>query len=257
MQTLIHPNSVEEIEKDSNEKRKEIALSKIGTYQLLESPPDQNKDQEFLAIVGLPSNPHDEIDNAIIYSVYRNAVDFLITEDTGIHKKAVKLNIKDRVLSIDDSLAFFEKSLPDVRVGRPPALKEDLVYNLDINDPIFDTLKKEYPDFEEWFAKISREGRKCWVHRRDDNSIGALLILKPENEPIDSIPPIPQKSRLKICTLIATFLGRKIGELFIRLSIEYAVKNNLSEMYLTHFTKQEDRLVDLISEYGFNKVATK
>ena len=121
---LIHPKSVEELKKDTNEDRQKIALSKINTYSILEYPLDPKTDNGFMAYVGRPSKSNDEVDNSLLYSVYRNAVDFLITEDKGIHKKAVILNLKDRVLSIDEALSIFRKSLLDEAVTNPPALKK-------------------------------------------------------------------------------------------------------------------------------------
>lgn len=132
-------------------------------------------------------------------------------------------------------------------------MKKDYVYNLDLNDPIFDTLKENYIEFEDWFKKISREGRECWVHYRVDGSIGALLIYKIEDEAIDANPPLPKKKRLKISTFIVTHVGHKIGELFIKLSIDFAIKNEIFEIYLTHFTEPDDKLIQLITEYGFYK----
>ena len=260
LEILIHPKSVEEIKRDSNISRKNIALSKINTYHILEHSPDQYKDEDFLSIVGIPSKINDEIDNAILYSVYKDAIDFLITEDKGIHKKSIRLDINDRVLSIHEGIDVFGKSLPNEEVVKPPALKEDAVHNLDLNDAIFDSLKKEYgeSEFNNWFKKSSREGRKCWVYYRIDGSIGALLIRKIENEAIQSIPPLPIKKRLKVATLKVTHVGNKIGELFIKLAIDYSIKNDIYEIYLTHFTNPDyDNLVDLITEYGFYKAAVK
>ena len=254
---LLHPKSIEEIKRDRNEDRKKVMLSKIHTYPLLESPPDSNKHTNFLSVVGHSTKPNEYVDNALLYSVYKDAVDFLITEDGGMHKKATRLGIKDRVLSLEDALEIFKKDFRDEKVHHPPAVKEEFVYNLNINDPFFDSLKEEYGEFETWFKKISREGRKCWVHLRGDGAIGALLIYKVENETIDSIPPFPAKNRFKMATFKATHTGYKIGELFIKLSVEYCIKNDLTEMYLTHFTQPDDYLVDLITEYGFVKVARK
>jgi predicted nucleic acid-binding protein len=252
---LVHPKSIEEIRRDSNENRKKVKLSKIAVYPVLELPPNPDKDDNFINVVGYPQNPNDRVDNALLYAVYKNAVDFLITEDRGVQKKADKLNLEDRVLSIGDALGIFGEKSVDKKIGRPPALKEEFLYNLDVYDSFFDSLKEEYPEFDEWFREKSRQGRKCWVYLKDDNTIGALLIYKIENEPIDSDPPLPRKKRLKLCTFKATVLGRKIGELFIKLSVEYSIKNSLEEIYLTHFTKEEDYLVDLITEYGFYNTA--
>jgi len=134
-------------------------------------------------------------------------------------------------------------------------LREEYVYNLNLRDHIFDSLKNEYTEFDAWSKKISREGRKCLVHFREDGSLDALLIYKIEDEPIDSNPPLPKKKRLKISTFKVTYVGYKLGELLIKLSTDISIKNGLSEIYLTHFTEQEDRLAELISEYGFYKAA--
>lgn len=258
IEILIHPKSIEEIKKDSNISRKKIALSKLNTYPILEYTPNQNEDDDFLTVVRVPSKINDEVDNAILYSIYKNAIDFLITEDKGIHRKSIRLDIKDRVLCINEGIGIFKKK-SSKKVVRPPALNEDAVHNLNLNDAIFDSLKKEYGklEFTNWFEKISREGRKCWVHRID-GTIGALLIYKIENEPIESTPSLPTKKRLKISTLKVTHVGNKIGELFIKLAINYAINNNINEVYLTYFTNlNNDYLINLITEYGFYRAAIK
>lgn len=256
---LIHPYSIKEIMGDLNEERKNIALSKLKTYPTLESPPDQNRDTVFYNVVGQPSKINDDVDNAILYAVYKDAVDFLITEDKGIHKKAIRLNIKDRVLSLEEALSIFINDINSEGLRRPPALNCDSVYNLNVNDPFFNSLKEEYgeSEFEDWFIRISREGRKCWIYSEKADMIGALLIYKVENEPIDSIPSFPAKKRLKLSTFKVKYVGHKIGELFIKLAVGYCIRNNIDEMYLTHFTKSDDYLVDLITEYGFYKAAIK
>ena len=255
---LVHPASIKELEKDKNEKRRETILSKIETYPVLKKPPQHKKDTNYINIVGREKNTHDEIDNAILYTVYRNAVDFLITEDKGIHKKAKELKISDRIFLIQDALEFFEEYTRKKPLPAPPALKKDYVYNLDINDPIFDSLRRKDEGFEQWFKKIARKGRECLVSYRPDGGIGAVLIYKIENESIeDCNPRLPKRKRVKICTLKVTHIGHKIGELFIKMCVNYAINNQSYEIYLTHFTQQEDMLVNLISEYGFSKVSTK
>jgi len=250
VEVIIHPLSLEELKKYRDGNRRDVVLSKVGAYPSLELPPDPKKDRRFIEIIAKKM----ENDDHILYAVYKDAIDFLITEDRGIHKTAGKLGISDRVLLIDEGRGIFESYLHKERIISPPALKEDFVYNLNYEDPIFNTLKQDYPNFKDWFEMKSREGRRCWVHHQEEGSIGALLIYKFEDEPIDAVPPLPKKERLKISTFVVSNIGHKIGELFIRLSIDLSINNRLFEIYLTHFTKPEDRLVDLISEYGFLKV---
>ena len=254
---LVHPHSMEELKRDGNEQRRRIALSKVQTYSVLESPPDPSSDSSFLDIVGLPISINDQTDNALLYAVHRNAVGFLITEDRGIHSKASRLNLREQVLSVEEALRVFRTDDVQEVLISLPALREEYVYNLKPHDPFFDSLKSDYVGFTGWWKRICREGRKSWVHFDVDGSIGALLIFKVEHEPIDSTPPISAKNRLKLCTFKVARTGHKIGELFVKLSVQFCVRNQLDELYLTHFTEPDDDLVDLISEYGFLRVARK
>ena len=96
---LVHPKSIVELKRDRNEERKKIALSKIRTYPILESPPNPDNDEKFQNIVGEPLSHNDYVDNILLYAVNRNAVDFLISEDNGIHDKAFRLGLENRILS--------------------------------------------------------------------------------------------------------------------------------------------------------------
>ncbi len=253
---LIHPLSLADLKKDVDKERREIMLSKIRTYPFLDRPPNPKIDLEYLNTVKSEIEDNEAIDNNILYAVYKDAVDFLVTEDRGIHKKARRLGIDDRVLLINDALQILDQYMYKERIITPLALREEYVYNLNLRDPIFDSLKKDYKEFDEWFRKISREGRKCLVHFREDGGIGALLIYKIEDEPINSNPPLAKKKRLKIATFKVTYVGHNLGELFIKLSTDISIKNGISEIYLTHFREPEtDRLMELISEYGFYKAA--
>jgi predicted nucleic acid-binding protein len=248
---IVHPLSVRELAKNSNPEKQRVMISKIRAYPQLESPPDPMLDAGFCAQITPKPGTNDGIDDALLYCVYRDAVDYLITEDRKIIAKASRLGIDDRVFLISDALEFFRQFTISEKPGAPPGLEEDFIYNLNLADPIFDTLKKDYEEFESWFRKISRQGRKCWVHYNPDESIGALLIYKIENDPLNTIPPFPKRKRVKISTFIVRHIGQKIGELFIKLAVDIAIKNRTEEIYLTHFTKPEDRLVELITEYGF------
>ena len=257
---FIHPASVADIQRDTDPKRQEIMLSKIRTYRELASPPSLARDSGFVALVGEPKNPQDAVDNEILYSVSKGAVDFLVTEDTGIHQKAFAAGISDRVFHIDDALEYFRRFLPRKdKIHAPPALKEDFMYNLDLSDPFFDSLKRDYPRagrspaFEEWFREKAR--RQCFVSYKSPDRIGALLVKKIEDEAIDDTkPPLPKKKRLKIALLKVVDYGHKIGELLLKLSFDSAVQNDIDEVYITHFTEKDDRLVAMLHEYGFVKV---
>ncbi len=251
-QIFIHPASLKDINNDQNVQRKTIILSKLKGYPLIELPPRPS--DLFLSQAGVPSNSNERNDNEILFAIQKNAADFLITEDYRLQKKAGKVNLDDRVLSIDSALDYYENQYARKEV-RHTLLREYLLRNLDVDDSFFDSLKEEYgdADFRKWFKEKSIEGRKCWVYHEGD-TLKALLMLKEENEPIETSPPIPARRRLKIATLKVDVSGFKLGELFLKMTFQYCIGNQIFETYLTHFRKEDDVLINLIENYGFETV---
>jgi len=249
-QIFIHPASLKDINNDKDVQRKAIILSKLRGYPLIELPPRPTDD--FLSMMGPSSSSNEINDNEILFAIQKNAADFLITEDYGLHKKANRIDLDDRVLSIASALDYF-KNLYARIVPKHALLKEEYVRNLDVDDPFFDLLKEDYIAFRDWFKRISIEGRKCWVYQ-EDGKIKTLLILKEENELIETVPPIPAAERLKIATLKVDLSGYKLGELLLKMAFQYCIDNHIFEIYLTHFRKENDGLIHLIENYGFESV---
>ena len=249
-QIFIHPASLKDINNDKDVQRRRIILSKLKGYPLIELPPKPTDD--FLSMMGPSSSSNEINDNEILFAIKKNAADILITEDYGLHKKANRVDLDDRVLSIASALDYF-KNLYARIVPKHALLKEDYVRNLDVDDPFFDLLKEDYIAFRDWFKRISIEGRKCWVYQ-EDGKIKTLLILKEENELIETVPPIPAAERLKIATLKVDLSGYKLGELLLKMAFQYCIDNHIFEIYLTHFRKENDGLIHLIENYGFESV---
>ncbi len=250
-QLFVHKASIEDINQDSDEKRREVILSKLRGYPPLDGP---TPDISFLSIVGVTGRPNDRIDNLILYALFRNAADFLITEDKGIASKSKKLNLEDRTLTIEQALVYF-KELHKRVTSTHTILKEEPVYRLDVKDAFFDDLKRDYPEFEDWFNKIARKGRKAWVYL-DEDKLRALLILKDEDEEVASEPPLARAKRVKI-SLLKAEPGHKIGELLLKLAFQYCVDNRFGEVYLTHFRTEDDALIYLIEQFGFKLFGKK
>ena len=252
-QVFIHPASFKDINNDEDIKRRNIIYSKLKGYPVIGSPP--LPDDAFLSLIGLPSNSNDQNDNEILFSIKKDIADFLITEDRGIRKKSVLVDLDDRVFSIDSALDYFN-NLYKRYIPTHTILKEYFVHNLDIEDPFFDSLKEEYGDSEfNWWIreKCIKRGRKCWTDY-ENNALKALLVLKEENEKIKTSPPIPAAKRLKIATLKVDMPGSKFGELFLKMAFQYCINNQIFETYLTHFPKEDDKLLYLIENFGFEMV---
>ena len=252
--TCIHPLSLSEIKKDGNISRREINLSKLSSYPVLEGYPNYNESSEFVSLLPVPTSSNDIIDNQLLYCVYQGLVSHLITEDQALIHKAETLGI-DTVYSVNEALEIFSSYLLKSDINLASTFKIEHPYNVNINDHIFDTLKESYHEFEtSWWKKVLEEDRTVYLFNDTYNSrINAILIPKIEDEIIDCTPQIPRDKFVKICLFKVSEQARglKLGEHLLTLAIEYAKRNNIDKLYLTHFKEENDYLLYLIESYGF------
>lgn len=250
---FYHPSAVsEDILRDKNDERRNIILSKLEKYQKLTNPsiPDE------LFLSQFKNNRINDIcDNVQLYQVYRNFVDIFVTQDNGIHIKARKLGLNDKILSVEEALKCL-KDIFTIVIPTHPVLKEHSIRELEseFNQSFFDSLKEDYDPilFDKWLSKCVIEDRKCYSVRVQNNLI-ALLIYKVENVTEHRISRL-YEDVLKICTLKVSnsAFGLKLGELFINKMFEYCINQHINYLYLTVYEKQE-HLRKLLTKLGFKE----
>ena len=132
-------------------------------------------------------------------------------------------------------------------------IKQEYLYNIDINDEFFDSLKLDYKDFEQWYKNKALSLVKAYVTFNEKNKIGSFLLLKVEDEKEDYTnfeKPFVPNIRLKVATFKVANSGKKIGQRYMQIIIDEAIKNKVKEIYITVFAKQKE-LIKLFNEYGF------
>ncbi len=127
---------------------------------------------------------------------------------------------------------------------------------LDIGDPFFDSLKEDYPGFEDWFKRKSDKNANVLLD--EDGKLEAFLYLKSElDEAVNDVKPsLPTRDYLKVGTLKVKPHGTRLGERLIKRAFDAAMLIGASAIYVTIFPKHQ-ALVSLFEKYGFKKVATK
>ena len=253
-QLLVHPASIDDLNRDADETRRQSILSRIRKYTVLSKPPVLSKpERDQLELT--EKNENDKVDNEIIFALYKNAVNLLVTEDREIHKKAGVLGIEERVHYIQQARSSLESLHSNIRVDLPN-IKEISLHEIDVSNSFFDSLRSGYNGFDGWFNKVSREGRRAWVHFDDSGELGSIAIYKKEKSPLvtDCNMALPGNV-LKLCTLKVgeSLRGRKIGELLLKASFQYATKNQLSYIYLTMRPEEQPYLADLCEDFGFEE----
>ncbi|EEX49576.1 GNAT family N-acetyltransferase [Pasteurella dagmatis] len=133
-------------------------------------------------------------------------------------------------------------------------LKVVLFSDVNLDDPFFDSLKKDYKEFSNWFRTKSNE--RAYVLYNDNNLIEGFLYYKFESDVEDVNPPIRGKSVMKVGTFKFNPAGTLRGQRFIKKILDIAVTNHVDIVYLTVFEKHEP-LIKLFKFYGFEKNGEK
>jgi hypothetical protein len=65
----------------------------------------------------------------------------------------------------------------------PHASRAQTIQNIDLTDSFFDSLKKDYAEFSQWFAKKAEE--RAYVFPNEQGSLEGFLYLKTEDGPLN------------------------------------------------------------------------
>ncbi len=252
-QIFIHPEQASDINRDKNKERREIVLSRIRQYPQIPNPPSLT-DKELGAYGWNQNKDNDRVDNLLLHALNRGAVHFLITNDSGIHKKSKKIDCHESVFRFEQFLSFLkEKSKPESQV--PSGLKERYLHEFDVKMPFFDSLRNGYPGFNEWYIKCAQSQRKGWcISRAESTEPQAMCIYKVEENVsiVDNGAILPGKI-LKLSTLKVSeeVRGRKLGERLLFAAFKYANDQKINWVYLHTYGKEHELLVALCEDYGF------
>lgn len=121
---------------------------------------------------------------------------------------------------------------------------------ININDCFFDSLKSDYTEFEVWFNRKSTSGDYAFIQLVDEHLEG-FLYLKIEDGPITDVEPILDVDRaIKIGTFKINPHGTRLGERFIKKSLDYAINHSINTLYVTIFSRHE-YLLNMFKKFGF------
>lgn len=246
----VHPAIQHDFSRDRDENRVRVRRAAIAKFNELRPTPPSS----LLAGMILGTPPHgtnDWVDNQLIDALAADIVDYLVTEDNGIHSKARRAGLSQRVLTLSDAVAVL-RDLFDTSPPPLPSVEHAVAYQIDPSDPILDSLRADYgPSFDPWFAKCRNDHRIAYLIRNPEtNRIAALCILKSEPE----LPDGRRMKALKLCTFKVAdeATGNRYGELLLKAVLDYVDQNQYDSTYFTVFPKLS-RLVDFAQDFGFQE----
>lgn len=254
----VHPLTVNELEKYNDKSTVETMKVKLSSYNILKTEaPIDSSIQNIIDTQDKTSN--DVIDSKLLNELFNGRVDCLITEDKNIYRKAKSLGISDLIFTID---RFLEQSInenPDLVDYNVLSVKKEYFGNIDIGINFFDSFREDYQGFDKWFKRKSDEiAYVCYYNKE----ISSFLYIKTEDieENYSNITPaFKPKKRLKIGTLKVSLNGLRIGERFLKIVFDNALRQKVDEIYVTIFDKRpgQKALINLLSKFGFRYYGIK
>lgn len=254
IQVFVHRASFDDIGRDDDKTRRENSISKLKKYAAVEK-----SDRDLVKLTaefGQINSPNDETDCQILSAIADGAADVLVTEDTELHRRAARFKLQDKVFRVRQ-LADYLSALNSVPETTVKFIVKKTCYQLDKNDPIFNSLRSDYQGFDNWWVKSCSLHRQCWIVRDENDNIAGLVVFNDESETSgDGL--FPSSRVLKLCTFKVSepHRGGRLGEQLLKQSIWHAVSAKYDVAYLTVFEKQTS-LIDLLKLYGFVEHSNK
>lgn len=250
----IHSATIEEVKKNSCKETVDLFLVKLESYEIIDIP-SPLQDEVKTVSRHFDTTENDKIDTILLNEIFVERVDILITEDKKIHRKAKELGIKDKVFTID---SFLEKTFaehPELINYKVLNVQKLKFGKIDLNDTFFDTLKEDYLGFDKWFIRKYDEEAYITINSNNGMLLSFLYLkVEDENENYSNInPQFSAKRRLKVGTFKVISNGFRLGERFVKIIFDNALKNQVQEIYVTIYNKRPEqrKLIELLEQWGF------
>ena len=243
-----------DINRDRDSARRRLTYSKLGKYvRLREVALDSESD--LILRFGSIRNENDRCDLQLLGILDKKAVDLLISEDSELIRRAERGNLGGKVLDVVDAVDFIRRTYESHTVELPH-IEEVPAYQIDVEDVFFDSLREDYPGFNEWFEKkCVNSHRPCWVIRFDGRLAGLVIRKLEKQEEADCATRAEKILKVSTFKLAPEYQGEKFGEQLLKQVLWWSRSNDIEVIYLTAFEKQQV-LIELLETYGFRKTRT-
>lgn len=247
-QLYVHPAAHADILRDPDNNRRKLREILFQKYAHLPDPPPITPQTE--SVLGqVEQKSNDWVDHNLIVALKADAVDFLVTEDRRLRKKAARLNLQNRVATVAEATSIV-RDLFDIAPTPPPAVRHIKAHLLDESDPIFVSFRQDYPAFDIWLRKCKRGHRPAWIIEGKNSLTSAICIVKPEKTKECYL----DGKVLKICSFKVSeeYNGFRFGELLLKTVFDYCISNEYKWIYVTVFNKYGN-LISLFEDFGFKE----
>jgi GNAT superfamily N-acetyltransferase len=232
---------------------RERELSKFFVLDAVHIPDTLARDAGFPAAMSVS----DQADLEVLATYHAGLGDWLVSNDGTFRKRAKRVvHDPDLVYSLAEALDSLRRFLNTPT--QMPAVATVKAYQLNLDAPIFDSLKDSYPQTDQdqgfvrwWREKVIADQRPAIILGETNDPQG-VAVLKDETAPDYGLT-----GRVtKICTLKVDddFAGTKRGEALLKAVIDHARLNNRDTLFV-EVLPTVHMLAGWLEEFGFRMIA--
>jgi GNAT superfamily N-acetyltransferase len=191
---------------------------------------------------------NDYNDLRLIAALDAGAVTHLVSEDVRLRKRAARAGVGAAVLTVAEAVALLEELAPTASPP-PPRVTMIPAYALDTEQDIFDSLRKDYPQFDEWLRQIKRDhvNRTCFVINEEGRYAGIALLKAEVDCSYCFASPVVKISTFKV---EAQYSGSRYGELLLKAIFLDAHAAEVQSLYVEVY-EHHHQLIARFEEFGF------
>jgi GNAT superfamily N-acetyltransferase len=245
---FIHPATRDDLAEDKDGVRLKQSMAELGKFDTLAESPIHSYIDDELGPVEPDTNDHR--DRRILASLYANSVNFLVSDDGRLRKRATRIGVGARVLTLADAVAMLEGFEPTA-LPPPPRVANVPSYALDLEQDIFVSIRGDYEDFDQWTSKVQGDStnRECFVVQEDDGTYAAIAIVKVREDDCeyDFTQPVSKISTFKVAE---QYSGSRYGELLLKAVLQSHHDHRIGSAYVEVWDRHQP-LIDFLGQFGY------
>lgn len=249
---VVHPANSDDLRETSQDEHRQANLRAVRKYELIGEP---QAAAELTESWGHPDpKSNNGRDLRLVAAVAAGAATHLVTNDLRLIRRAARAGLEEQMLRPAEALSLLQ-TLHPADPAAPPQVRRKMAAALDLRQPIFDSLRIDYPEFDDWIrTKVAPDpGRRVWVVEDANGEYRAIAIVKLT----DDHPLVPARKPMKISTFKVDERseGEKLGELLLKTVLGWASTKHVKSMFVT-VIKDEAKylLVHFLENFGFEEL---
>lgn len=248
---VVHPANYDDLRETADEGHRAANLRALRKYELIGEPPIPDDLRDAFGSVVEGSNDHRDL--RLLAAAAAGAATHLVTNDRRLLRRAGRAGLEEQVLRPAEALTLLRTLYPEDPAA-PPQVHPRMAAELRLDEPIFNSLRRDYAEFDQWIRTTVAPdpNRRVWTVEDADGGYRAIAIVKLS----DDHPLVPGRKLMKISTFKVDERaeGEKLGELLLKTVLGWAATKRVEAMFVTVIRDEAKQLlVRFLETFGFEE----